>query len=129
MFISAHRYEQDMNASICLYLSISVHIVNICPYLYLSISINICAYLYICLYLCICLYLFKYVHICSYVYICSYDCICQYGQQAPRSAQDQPICVHICAYTVNIHSYLCVSDLYQYIYAYIRTYLCISVYI
>ena len=49
-----------------------------------------------------------------------------------RLTQDQPRinpCVHICAYVVNIHSYLCVSDLYQCIYAYICTYPCISVHI
>ena len=86
----------------------------------MSISVHMCVSVYISEYLFICVYLFIWL----YLLISSAD---QLGN--PGSTQDQPTCVHICAYVVNIHSYLCISDLYQCIYAYICTYPCISVHI
>ena len=73
-------------------------------------------------------YISAYLFICVYLFIWLYLWIMSTGSQInPGSTQDQPICVHTCAYVVNIISYPWVSDLYQCIYAYICTYQCISV--
>ena len=101
----------------------------------------------------ICWYLQMYVHICLYVCIYSYVYICasclylavraakgsKWWQTTARSLRVTvrrelrpnrfPGHVHICAYAVNIHSYWFVSDQYQWIYAHIYLYMCISVYI
>ena len=129
MFISAHRYEQDMNASICLYLFISSISVHICPYVcicsyvcicrYPSISVHICVYVYICRYVYICLYTFISVHMCISVHmIVSVNMVNRFPDQ-PRINPYVSISVHI----QSIYTHICV---YQ---TYISTYMLISVYI
>ena len=132
---------------ICKYLSISVNM-STSVYMFVSVNIvNICPYPFICLYWFICLYLWIScisVHICPYVYICSYVCICKYRSYPSMCTvsnltvsdlrvtvsylRDQAD-VHICAYVINIRSYLFVLDLYQSISVNIYLYMCISVYI
>ncbi len=97
------------------------------PYQFIFLQLIVSLYFYAVhiLYICVIDLLSISVHICVYVSISVHICasLCQ------GSARDQPICIHICAYVVCIHLYLCVLDLYQCIYDNFSTFLCISVHI